>query len=117
MTSPNPILRRTLVLLERAGKQKKAPIWTMASEILGRPSLTKVEVNLGRISRMAKEGEAILVPGKVLASGILDKKVTIGAFSFSSSAREKIEATGGSALSVDQFVKKFPDGSGVKLVE
>jgi ribosomal protein L18E len=36
---------------------------------------------------------------------------------FSSSAKSKILAVGGSALTVDEFVKKFPDGSGVKLVE
>jgi kynurenine formamidase len=48
---------------------------------------------------------------------LIDKKVTVGAFMFSASAKNKILATGGSALTVDQFVKKFPDGSGVKLVE
>jgi large subunit ribosomal protein L18e len=117
MTSSNPLLRRTLVLLERAGKKEKASVWSVASEMLSRPASLKVEVNLGRISRMAKDGEAIFVPGKVLGSGLIDKKVTLGAFVFSSSARSKIQAAGGSALSVDQFVKKFPDGSGVKLVE
>jgi len=117
MTSSNQLLRRTLVLLERAGKEGKAPVWSVASELLGRPASLKVEVNLGRISRMAKEGEAIFVPGKVLGSGLIDKKVTVGAFMFSASARNKILANGGEALSVDQFVKKFPDGSGVKLVE
>jgi len=117
MTSPNPVLRRTLVLLERAGKEGKAPVWSVASELLRRSASSKVEVNLGRISRVAKEGEAIFVPGKVLGSGLIDKKVTVGAFTFSTSAKSKILATGGSALTVDQFVKKFPDGSGVKLVE
>ncbi|HYC12299.1 MAG TPA: 50S ribosomal protein L18e [Nitrososphaerales archaeon] len=117
MTSSNPLLRRTVVLLERAGKEEKARVWSAASKLLNGPTSSKVEVNLGRISRIAKEGEAIFVPGKVLGSGIIDKKVTVGAFTFSASARNKIAATGGSALTVDQFVKKFPDGRGVKLVE
>ncbi len=117
MTSPNPLLRKTLVLLERAGKEQKAPIWTTASRMLGRTAGTKVEVNLGRLSRLAKEGEALFVPGKVLGFGTIDKKLTVGAWSFSQSARVKISSTGGSALSVEQFVKKYPDGSGVKLVE
>jgi large subunit ribosomal protein L18e len=117
MTSPNPILRSTLVLLERAGKEGKAPIWSAASELLRRPASTKVEVNLGRISRLAKEGEAIFVPGKVLGSGLINKKVTVGAFVFSASAKSKIQACGGSVLSVGEFVRKYPDGSGVKLVE
>ncbi len=117
MTSPNPILRRTLVLLERAGKQHDAPIWSTASRLLGATATTKVEVNLGRISRMAKDGEPVFVPGKVLGSGLIDKKVIVGAFSFSGSARGKIMAKGGSAMSVEDFVKMFPNGSGVKLVK
>jgi len=117
VTSQNPLLRRTVVLLERAGKEGKAPVWSAASKLLNGPASLKVEVNLGRISRMAIEGEAIFVPGKVLGSGLIDKKVTVGAFMFSASARSKIAAAGGSALTVDQFLKKFPDGSGVKLVE
>jgi large subunit ribosomal protein L18e len=101
-------------MLERAGK--KAPIWSGAASMLSNPGKTKVEVNLGRISRLAEEGQAVFVPGKVLGTGVIDTKVTIGAFAFSSGARSKIEASGGSALTVEQFVKKFPKGSGVRLV-
>ena len=68
------------------------------------------------MSRVADAGEAIFVPGKVLGTGVIDKKLVVGAFSFSSSARFKIEASGGSALSVEEFLKKYPKGSGVKLV-
>ncbi len=117
MTSSNPILRRDQVLLERMGKEQKAPIWSKASRLLGAPAGTKVEVNLSRLSRVAKAGETIFVPGKVLGSGDIDKKVTVGAFAFSSSAKGKILAKGGSAMSVEDFVKKFPKGSGVKLVK
>ncbi len=117
MTSSNSLLRKTIVLLERAGKEQKAPIWRSASKLLGRSAVGKVEVNVGRISRVAAEGEALLVPGKVLGSGRIEKKVVVGAFSFSAAAKSKIMASGGSALSVEQFVKTYPKGSGVKLVE
>ena len=117
MTSSNPILRKTAVLLERAGKEKKAAIWGDASRMLSRPGLAKVEVSIGRISRIAKEGGAVFVPGKVLGTGVVDKKVIVGAFSFSESARSKIAAAGGLAMTIEQFLKKYPKGSGVKLVE
>ena len=58
----------------------------------------------------------MFVPGKVLGTGVIDRKVTVGAFNYSSGARSKIEASGGSALTIEQFVKKFPKGSGVRLV-
>ena len=117
MTASNPIQRRASVLLERAGKKQHTRIWKEASVLLANPSKTRVEVNLGKISRFAAEGDALFVPGKVLGTGVMQKKVVIGAFSFSAGARSKIEASGGSALSIDQFLKKFPDGSGVRLVK
>jgi large subunit ribosomal protein L18e len=117
MTSPNPILRKTLVLLERTGRRKKAPIWTVASELLRRPSSSSVEVNLSRIGRIADEGEVLLVPGKVLGFGTIDKKLTVGAFAFSASAKDKIVAKGGTAISLEDLVRQFPDGRGVRLVE
>jgi large subunit ribosomal protein L18e len=116
MTSSNPLLRRTSVMLERAGKKEKAPIWLEASSMLSAPANNAVEVNLGRISRMTGAGEAVFVPGKVLGTGVIDRKLIIGAFAFSSAARSKIESSGGSALTIEEFLKKYPKGSGVRLV-
>ena len=117
MTASNPVLRQASVMLERAGKKGKAPIWSVASKMLSNPAVNRVEVNLSRISRVAKSGHPLFVPGKVLGTGLIDKKVIIGAFSFSSTAKSKIEGSGGSALSVEEFLRKFPKGSGVKLVQ
>ena len=117
MTSSNPIHRQLTVMLERAGKKEKAPIWYDAAEMLARPGGTAIEVNLGRISRMAETGDAFFVPGKVLGGGVVNKKLVVGAFSFSASARSKLKAAGGSALSVEQFLGKYPKGSGVRLVQ
>jgi large subunit ribosomal protein L18e len=116
VTAANPLLRRASVMLERAGKKQEAPIWTEASVLLSSPARTKVEVNVGRIARVAEIGDTVFVPGKVLGTGLLGKKVVVGAFAFSREARAKIESSGGTALSVEQFLKKYPKGSGVRLV-
>jgi large subunit ribosomal protein L18e len=105
------------VMLERAAKDAKAPVWRVAAQRLSSPSKNRVEVNVGRISRLVKAGEAVFVPGKVLGTGVIGKRLVVGAFSFSTQARSKIEAAGGSALTVDEFLKKHPNGKGVKLVE
>jgi len=117
VTSSNPLLRKAAVMLERASKSKKAPIWRRASKMLDGPGSLKVEVNVGRLSRIAANGAPLFVPGKVLGSGLIDKKVVVGAFAFSAAARRKIAAGGGSAMSVEQFLKRYPDGSGVRLVQ
>ena len=117
MTSSNPVLRGVAVMLERTAKKEKAPIWNEASRMLSADSKNRVEVNLGRISRVAQEGRPLFVPGKVLGTGVVDKKLVIGAFSFSESARSKLQSAGGSALTIQQFLKKYPKGSGVQLVK
>ncbi|HXW95528.1 MAG TPA: 50S ribosomal protein L18e [Nitrososphaerales archaeon] len=117
MTATNPVLRHASVMLERAGRKQKAPIWAEASSLLSNPTSIRVEVNLGRISRIAEDGEAIFVPGKVLGTGVIQRKLTVGAFAFSASAKSKIEASGGSALTIGEFLRKYPKGSGVRLVK
>ena len=117
MTANNPMLRSASIMLQRAGKRQKAPIWTEAYSLLSNPASTRVEVNLGRISRVAGDGETVFVPGKVLGTGLMERKLTVGAFSFSASAKSKIEAAGGSALTIGEFLKKYPKGSGVRLVK
>lgn len=116
MKASNPVLRHASVMLEKAGKKNKAPIWTEASGLLTSPARTRVEVNLGRISRVAKAGDAVFVPGKVLGAGSVEKKLVVGAFAFSGSAASKIESAGGTAMSLADFLKKYPKGNGVKLV-
>ena len=117
MPSANSLLRYAAVMLEKAGRSEKAPVWSTASQMLSAPAKNKVEVNIGRLSRISEPGQALFVPGKVLGSGTVDKKLMVGAFSFSPSARAKIESFGGSALTIESFLKKYPKGGGVRLVQ
>lgn len=117
MAASNAILRRAAVMLERAGKKNKAAIWSEASKMLSNPARSRVEVNLGRLSRVAGEGAAVFVPGKVLGTGEAAKKLVVGAFSFSASASSKLKSSGGSALTIEEFLTKYPKGSGVRLVK
>ena len=110
----NKILRTQMVALERKGRKEKLAIWRDAARYLAAPHSTETEVNVGHLSRLG-DGP-VVVPGKVLGTGPIDRKLVVGAFSFSSSARRKIEAAGGEALSIEEFLKRFPEGSGVKLV-
>ena len=90
--------------LERHSKKSKQRIWSDASEAVLASRKNRPEVNVSDISRNSKDGAKILVPGKVLGLGAIDHKVTVGAFSFSKDARAKIKASGGSCLSVREFM-------------
>jgi len=111
----NPILKNQVVSLERKARKEKIPIWRDAARYLAAPHSTETEVNVGHLCRLGGGG-AVAVPGKVLGTGPVDKKLVVGAFSFSSSARRKIEEAGGEALTIEELLKRYPRGSGVRLV-
>lgn len=112
----NKLLRSSIVHLERKARSGKASIWRDAAGYLASGTATWPEVNVGRLSNLGK-ATAVFVPGKVLGSGTLEKKLNVGAFSFSQSARLKIERAGGKTFTVEEFVAKYPEGSGVALVK
>ncbi len=116
-TGPTNVhLRKLIRFLEKASNQYKARIWKYVAELLNKPTRQRIEVNIGKINRLTKEGETVVVPGKVLGGGILDHKVTVAAWRFSESAKKKIEKIGGEAISIEELVKRNPKGSFVKII-
>lgn len=105
----NPQLQETITALRRKARSDESPFWLRIAEDLERPTRQRVIVNLSRINRFAQDGETVVVPGKVLASGDLDKKVTVVAFQFSGSARDKISKHG-SAVSIDELARSGISG-------
>jgi len=112
----NPELTRVIIELRKAAKAHRAPIWRAAADRLTRPRHQVFPLNVGHLERLAEAKETIVVPGKLLAEGNLTKPLTIGAVSYSSEARSKVTAAGGTALSISQLLKSHPDGKGVRLL-
>ena len=113
----NKILRSQAVMLERLGRKSKIGVWRDAAAYLCATTLNETVVNVGRLGRVDDGKSPLFVPGKVLGTGPLEKKLVVGAFAYSGAARKKIETAGGEALTIEEFVKRFPDGSGVRLVK
>jgi large subunit ribosomal protein L18e len=105
----NPQLQETITALRRKAYSEESPLWLRLAEDLEKPTRQRVIVNLSRINRFAQDGETVVVPGKVLASGELDKKVTVVAYQFSHTAREKI-AKAGAALDITELADKGTTG-------
>lgn len=94
----------------------ETPFTRRLLEELGKPNRRRRELNLGQLERVARPGEIIFVPGKVLGGGYIKKKLTVGAFSFSSKAYRQILEAGGEALTLKEFLSRYGSGSGVRLV-
>ena len=114
-TGPTNTHTQTLIAaLVQAGVQ--APIWKRVAFELARSTRQRREVNLSRINRYTEQNETIIVPGKVLGSGVLEHPVTIAAFSFSVSARTAIEHAKGKTITIAELVKAKPKGQGVRII-
>ena len=106
---------RMVELINRLRKENK-PLWKRTAELLAKPRRRKVQVNISKISRYGKDGMVVLVPGKVLGDGLLNKKLTIAAYSFSLSARKLIEQGGGKAMTINELLDQKVAPSKVLLV-
>lgn len=116
-TGPTNVhLRRLIHYLRKKARENKAPIWRRVAELLERPTRLRPEINLSKINRYTVEGDTVVVPGKVLGSGVLTHRVIVAAYTFSKKAREKILAAGGEVLTISQLVERNPRGSGVKIL-
>ena len=113
----NPLLRKLVRELRRKGREQGASIWLDLAERLAQPRRQRPEVNLSRLNRYASEGGIVVVPGKVLAAGKLERPLSVAAFKFSGAARRKITSAGGRALSIEKLLEENPKGSGVVLME
>ncbi len=100
----NPQLKILIEELKSRSYKEKGKLWGRLAEDLEKPSRQRRTVNLSKINRFAKDGETIVVPGKVLAAGELDRGVTVAAWQYSGNAKEKIEKANGKALLITDLL-------------
>ncbi|MFC4438365.1 MULTISPECIES: 50S ribosomal protein L18e [Natrialbaceae] len=111
----NPRLNDLIAELKSTSRETDADVWRDVADRLEKPRRTHAEVNLGRIERYAREEETVVVPGKVLGSGALQKNVTVAAVNFSSSAETKIDQVG-DTVPLEQVLEENPEGSDVRVI-
>jgi large subunit ribosomal protein L18e len=115
MSKTNPRLKSLIADLKSTARSAGGEVWGDVAERLEKPRRTHAEVNLGRIERYAQADETVVVPGKVLGSGVLQKDVTVAAVDFSRSARTKI-AEVGEPKTLEQALEDNPEGSNVRVI-
>ncbi len=115
MSKTNPRLRSLIADLKSTARDAGGDVWGDVAERLEKPRSTHAEVNLGRIERYAREDETVVVPGKVLGSGVLQKDVTVAAVDFSGTAQTKIDQVG-ETMKLEQALEQNPDGTNVRVV-
>jgi large subunit ribosomal protein L18e len=114
--STNPEIIKLIRYLKKQSREQEADIWHDVAAGLSKPSRQRIAVNLSRINRYTEKSDVVVVPGKVLASGMLDHAVTVAAFDASARAKAKLAAAKAKYLSISELVEQNPKGSNVKII-
>lgn len=113
----NSALREAIVFLEKSARKNKAPIWGAVAEKLAKPRRSRVEVNLGRLAKLTKANDVVVVPGKLLGAGEPKHAVTVASWSAAEGVREKLTKHGGKLMTIRELVESNPRGSGVIIMQ
>ncbi len=111
----NTQLKTLVANLKTLSIDQKTGIWKRIALELEKPTRMHRIVNLTKIEKYGNENDTIIVPGKVLAGGELNKKITIIAHSFSRDAVEKISKKG-TIMTIEDAMKKYPKGNNLKII-
>lgn len=115
-TGPQSLeLQKLIEELKILGNKNKINLWKRVVKELEKSRRTRRKVNIYRINKYTRDNEIALVPGKVLSMGDLTKKITVAAYQFSETAREKINHTG-KAISIKELIKENPKGKRIRII-
>ena len=96
---------------------KKNDGWLKIAGILSGPRGKRTDMNLEEIDEKAKDKEILVVPGKVLSQGEINKKVKVIALSFSEKAKEKLLKAGCEVSNILEEIKKNPQAKDIKILK
>ncbi|MGC8669860.1 MAG: 50S ribosomal protein L18e [Candidatus Micrarchaeia archaeon] len=104
INAENENIKEWLEAIKKEADEKKG-IWKNAYARMAVPERRRVSVNLYKINKYTKEGDVVLIPGKVLSIGNMDHAVSIAALSYSSNALSKLKASRCSILGIKDIIK------------
>ena len=96
---------------EHAGKEN-SNFWRKIAKELEKPNRQRRIVNLSKFNKLTKDKEIIIVPGKVIGNCELNHELTVAAFQFSKSAKEKIK----NPITIKKLLKTNPKGKDVRII-
>ena len=95
---------------------KKHPAWMEVASRISTPKRKLNNLNLEEIDRVVNEDEKIVVPGKVLSQGELNKKIKLSALGYSERAKEKLKEAKIDFNLIIEEINKNPKAEGIKIL-
>lgn len=94
---------------------KKNEGWNKVAEIISGPRRNRIDVNLDELNDVDDKSKIVVVPGKVLSRGEINKKIKVVALSFSENGKVKLLKSGCEVLSILEEIKLNPSAKGVVI--
>ena len=104
-------------LMETIIAGKKNDSWNQIAGLLSGPRRKRICINLEEINKNSKPGETVLIPGKVLSQGEIDKKIKVVALNFSEKAKEKLLSAKCEITDILNEIKSNPSAKGIKIIK
>ncbi|MAG21974.1 MAG: 50S ribosomal protein L18e [Candidatus Diapherotrites archaeon] len=98
---------QTVALLEKTGRKEKKAFWKDIAKRIVKPRRQRVSVNVWKLNKVNQKlgKKFLLVPGKVLSFGTLEKPINVIALEYSKAAKKKISEKG-KALSIRDAINE-----------
>lgn len=103
-------------LIRIVNLSKKNKNWAEVAEVLSGPTRKLISANLSEIDDGAEEKDVVIIPGKVLSMGKINKKIKISALKFSNGAIEKLKENKINFNTIEEEIKSNPEANGVKIL-
>ncbi len=104
-------------LVETIINAKKKDAWVEVAGLLSGSRRKRMSPNLNEINEFSKEKDVVVVPGKVLSQGDINKKIKVVAIGFSERAKEKLLKAGCEVSLINQEIKLNPEAKGIKVMK
>ena len=88
------------------------PLAKRLNKLVTKPKRQRVKVNVHKINKYSKDGESLIVPGKVLSIGKMDHKVNIAAVNYSEKARKSLMESGSKIFPLKEMLKQ----KGIRII-
>jgi large subunit ribosomal protein L18e len=112
----NQDLRFSVDSLLKISRENNSPIWREIAVALSGPRRNYAAVNVGKLSKICNQDDVIVVPGKILGSGIFDKKIKVSSLFISEKALRKLSEAGSEFIPLEKLAEEKPKGTGVKII-
>ncbi|MCL4451215.1 MAG: 50S ribosomal protein L18e [Candidatus Thermoplasmatota archaeon] len=106
----------TIDTLVRVSRENSSAMWRDIAERLSGGSRRYASINVGKINKLSNDGDVVIVPGSVLGSGVINKKVTLSALRISKSAMQKLQKSGSSFKPIRELATENPKLKNPKIL-